>query len=990
MENCWTYFKSKLKTLVLFSVLTPLSLFSQDISVKNIVFNNGTTFCEADSNALDIVVTIESDAAIDLENETISIQLFGANSLGPSNSTLTGAKFDLAAAGTVSFSLFSGIDLSSPLSTDDFSAPGSSTLKVSIGIASDTNSINNSRSVPFSVIELFTPVIKSNTAPDFSICEDEGITLYADAKANTTYYWRFDGDDLTTPLTQGNSVAKAVGELSNGETIYLYAVTGTCTSSVASQTITVIPKIDFELKALNLPDNTVCAGEDITLYVDSPPGVASYTWNIGDNTYRSDTPTRTFSSDLIQETGSSISVIVTPQGSDCGTEKFISLEKFEISSPGAISSPNSIICSSQIPDPIASTAAATKSPAGVTLTYRWEYTTQADGDFTLPTTVGVASNSLSYGFTEPLTTTTWFRRVAVGTYNNVVCEEATLPVKIEVENIEGGTISPSVIYTCSLDSNEINLEVTENNYAAGGFTYQWQQSNSVNPDSFTDITTGGNSADYTVSIATSQTTYFRRITTSAQLSDTTCGIVTSTLFSLIVNDIDPGTLTAYDTGIYCYGSFTPKLGENSPVVSPNSLTYQWYKVTASSGADTDTPAEEDWVPISGATNQTFQPPPLIEDISYRRGVTVNDGSGVLCETYTEPLRFKVYDPLEVGYIVEKESQETSVTYCENEVHPILALSGLSGSLKNAMERTGSNPSRNPIVSWEISTNKTDWSPISDNEPNGNWTTLNRNYRTSTEILLTQTLYYRTKFVFEDVDNDNTTAVTTQTTTAESIILLPTGGDEANINAGETFLVTVGSTSVSVTTQVGSTTDQIGEALAVKLDQVSDFAADYYSESNALVLNNLNNKTVLVDGIQNADSDPISLDLYYLQQQNSVQSCTVYSEVFTLEVTPAPELTLNSGAEYQIICEGSTLDEPLTVQWSNVETVTFTTIPAGLSITNQTTNSITINGTPATSGFITFTAVPNCDGVNELLTLTWEVTSAPPSIVDIFKDFDDPG
>jgi hypothetical protein len=997
LDNWFSRFISKSLTFLFFSVLTSLSLYSQDISVKSIEFSSGGTFCEVDAAQEDIVLTLESDGAVDFRNDTFTVKILGQNPVNLTTLTISNAgKFNLTTAGTVTLSLFSATDLAAAFSRPSFSNDGESTIIVEIGVVSDTdNIINNTGSKAFTVTELISPVIRSDTASDFSICYDEGITLYADVLDNTTYYWRFDGEDPTNPLTTGNTVIKNAGDLINGEKVFLFAVTGSCTSTVVSQTITVEPEITFELRALNLPSNTACADEIITLYVDGYAGTASYTWKIGDNIYNSDSSTRTFNSNEILETGSSVSVIVTPQGSTCGTEKFISLEKIEITSAGSIASANTLLCSTSIPAAITSSAAPSYTPAEAALSYRWEYTTQTDGDFNLSNTTSVASNSLTFGFTEPLTITTWFRRIAEITHNDVVCELISDPIKIEVEKIESGTISPSTLYTCSLDTNEITLQVTEDSYASGGFTYQWQSSKSIDDSSFQNII-GATTKEYSVSVTTTETTFFRRVIFSAQLSDTTCGVATSTIFSLIVNDFDPGTLTPYSTGIYCYGSVPNDLGADSPVVVGSPVNYQWYQVTAADG-DTNAPAAEEWVTIDGATEQIYSPPPLIENITYRRGVTVNDGSGVFCETYTEPLKFVVYSPLDVGYIAEEQSQLTEVNYCEGEVHPSLVLSGISNEIKSAMERTGSNPRRNPLVTWEISTDKQSWSSVTDSEGNGNWTRLNRNHARSQQIRLTQTLYYRAKFIFNDVDNDTATNVTTQTVTAETIILLPTGADEDTVSAGEYYQVTVNSLGVSITTQTGSTTDEVGYALEAKLDQIDDFGADYYEESNTLVLQNPNNKTVLVNGIRNASENPVSIDLYYLNQENSSdldggesQHCTVYSEVFTLGVTPRPILTLNSGSEYQIICQGAALDEPLVVQWSGaVSAVTYTTIPTGLTAVKN-GDSVTIDGIPTSSGEVVFTLVPECDGYNETLRLTWDVTSNPPAIYDIVKDADDPG
>ena len=226
MDNWFSRFISKSLTFLFFSVLTSLSLYSQDISVKSIEFSSGGTFCEVDAVQEDIVLTLESDGAVDFRNDTFTVKILGQNPVNLTTLTISNAgKFNLTTAGTVTLSLFSATDLAAAFSRPSFSNDGESTIIVEIGVVSDTdNVINNTGSKAFTVTELISPVIRSDTASDFSICYDEGITLYADVLDNTTYYWRFDGEDPTNPLTTGNTVIKNAGDLINGEKVFLFVI----------------------------------------------------------------------------------------------------------------------------------------------------------------------------------------------------------------------------------------------------------------------------------------------------------------------------------------------------------------------------------------------------------------------------------------------------------------------------------------------------------------------------------------------------------------------------------------------------------------------------------------------------------------------------------------------------------------------------------------------------------------------------------------------
>ena len=863
--------------------------------------------------------------------------------------------------------------------------------RIAIGTLNGVSCEVPSAPVKVNVSAVASPTITSDSG-GFTFCTVDTATFRTtELGGDTKYYWSFS---QSAPVwTEGTFfIEKNGSSLTNGEKVQLYVVSGSCTSTVVSQTLTINDQISDLVITPTNGITTICDG-DSTILTASGTGVdadATIQWTVDQTTFNSYSTTYTLNSEDFSSSVT-VTVRVTPQGSTCFTEKSIQISKVKLTA-GTITTTNAVFCSTDTPNQITSQTNATKTSLGTVLSYRWESTTTAGGNFNTPSTVSIANNNTSLTFNSPITETTWYRRIAIGTLNGVSCEVASPAIKIEIERIQGGSFSPASLDTCSLVTNELILEPTENSSASGGFTYQWQKSiTTTASESFSNIDQA-NASSYEVTLSTSQTTYFRRIIYSNQLSDTTCGIAYSDVFSYYVNDLEPGTLTDYGTGYYCYGSVPNRLGENSEI--SGSVIYQWQYTYAAN------PVEGDWVSISGAQNQTYSPPPLYRDISYRRGVKRNDGSNSNCWTYTEPVTFSVLELLNVGYI--EESVPVNSSYCYGEPHPSLSLGGISQELRDDINSLNQN---NPLMTWEVSSDKITWQTVAEQNDDRVRTTLNRNYGLSDEILLTTTLYYRAKFEYKDngsgngysvdFDNDPLTAVTTQTTTAETIAFFHNGVDETLLNEGEVYAVLVGSFSVSVTTATNSTTDQVGTALASELNAISgstNLSAVYYSAENIMVLNNLGNKNISVDSTRGTAGMATSIDLYYLSQTNAEQNCIVYSEVFTLEVEPTPSLNLASGVpETQIVCNGDSLFTPITVEYSGPSAnFSYTPLPSGLVISSQTSNSITITGTPTTDGQIAFSLTSECYGGDQNFTYSYRVVENPPSIFEIFKDFDDPG
>ncbi len=1190
MDNWFSHFVSKSSALFLVSVLSSLSLYSQDISVDSIIVNDGNTACSYDSSLTEIKVVLTSDGQFDFRGKEFNITVIEPSKTTAKNltisSTLNSANITNPAGGTVTLSLFT--DMNSPLTGPNFTDEGISTINVEFDhdSGSTSNALNNLLSQDFTIINISTPTITSlNTDPsDFTYCSTEDITLRTtDFGGDYKYFWTFSQNPGVT-IEGTYQITKNAGELINGERVSLYVTSGNCTSTIVSQTITInepIANLDLTAAANK---TVLCKDETVELTVTGATGGDTIEWIFGSDVYNTNLSTFTVSATAFTS-NVTVTVKVTKNGTDCSTEKSIFIQENTLD-PGELNAETQVVCSSEIPDTITSVTAASTNTLGTALTYRWERTTNADGDFAVSKSIISNETGENLSFSSPLAQTTYYRRVAIGTLNGVVCEEisnvkkievnsvilsddltlqaaanktilcenetvvlnltgtsdtdviqwkvgettfsnyttsytlstadfsssvtvtvlvtpngstctaeksifiekinfeagvisstqtvlcssqtpstitsselasstttgtvityywestteasgnfdtaatvqyldrnsatfsfsgpllmttyfrrvakatylgfeclkATDFIKIEVERIDGGTFTTDTQYSCSYENSDLNLVLTDLSDAET-LTYQWQKSiTDTASSSFVNIQQEGTNSYYEVSLSTTQTTYFRRIVYSGQLSDTTCGVAYSEIFSYIVNEVDPGTLADPSSGFYCYGSLPNLLGVGSAV--PGDPQYQWYVNYQAA------PSEDSWTAIDGATAQTYQPPPLISpNTNFRRGVILNDGTDSNCETFTEPIQFDVLDFLDYGYIGETDPK--GAIYCYGEPHPNLKLLGLTPQLESYINRGGHfQTNSNPKIFWYVSTDNQTWSLITEPYQEGTPTLLNRNNGLLDQLLLTETLYYKAELRYtdqgttsgwvNDFDQDNQTAVTTQTTTRESIVLFPSDPAATELYAGEIYEVMVGATSVSVTTATNSTTDQVGSALSARLNSLRDINASYYPDQNIIIIENDTSKVLSVLSYEGTAGNTVSLNPYLLSQTNNVQICTTFTSVFTLEVEDLPVLQLGTGVpDGQQICDGNAID-PITIEYFGaVDSFSYSALPAGLVVAGTTSTSITITGTPTTSDEITFNLVSSCYGGDQTLNYFIQVVEDPPEISGIFKDYDDP-
>jgi PKD repeat protein len=194
---------------------------------------------------------------------------------------------------------------------------------------------------------------------------------------------------------------------------------------------------------------------------------------------------------------------------------------------GTISS-DITLCENQI-------AALTGTVPGIvdgTISYQW----QSSADGILFTNISLAN--LQNYTSAPLTADIWYRRIATSSLNALLCTSTSNTVKVTVNNLTAGTISPDMTIC---ENQAATLTGSLPAIFDGTISYQWQSS----PDgiAFTDIYLA-TSQNYT-STPLSVNTWFRRIAIST-LNSVFCSSI-STITKVTVNPLPVPTILSGQT-----------------------------------------------------------------------------------------------------------------------------------------------------------------------------------------------------------------------------------------------------------------------------------------------------------------------------------------------------------------------------------------------------------------------------------------------------------
>jgi gliding motility-associated-like protein len=255
---------------------------------------------------------------------------------------------------------------------------------------------------------------------------------------------------------------------------------------------------------------------------------------------------------------------------------------------------------------------------GSNYTYQWQ-------DSPNNVTFTNISGATGLNYDPPvLTSTRYYRRVAS---SGVCASQNSNVITIQIDQpVNGGSIGSDQTI-CAGNAPATFTNTGSPSGGNGTFSYQWQSSTIGSSGPFTNIT-GANSSTYT-SGALTQTTYFRRQTTSGVCSSGNPGF--SNVITVTVNQAVVGGSIGSDQTL-CSGT-TPIMLTSVLAASGGdgtSYTYLWQQSTTSSSGP--------FTSASGAnTGLTYSPPALTQTTYYRRQAT----SGVCSAGFSNAITITV-------------------------------------------------------------------------------------------------------------------------------------------------------------------------------------------------------------------------------------------------------------------------------------------------------------------------------------------------------------
>ncbi len=497
----------------------------------------------------------------------------------------------------------------------------------------DTNTLNgNSCSVETNVIAVTVNDITAGIIEaDQTICEGDDPIVFTEDTSTTadgtiTYQWQSSTTAATGPFTDitGATTASYDSPALTQDTWFQRIDTSTLNSIACTATTNVVAVTINNITAgVIAADQTVCEGADPTAFTETTAtvtnGTITYQWQ--SSTIAATGPFTDItgatnaiydSSTLTQDTWFQRIDISTLNGVICNATTNVIAITVNNLTAGVIAAEQTV-CEGADPDAFTETTATV---AGGTVTYQWQSSvTAATGPFTNI----IGATSAIYD-SPALTQDTWFQRIDTSTLNSEICTAITNVIAITVNNLTAGEIAGDETI-CEGDDPITFTEIT-GTIADGVITYQWQSSISGPTGPFTDIS-GAMSSVYD-SPALTQDTWFQRIDRSI-LNGETCNETTNVI-AVTVNNVIAGVIAADQIIVNAQDpvAFT----ETTATMADGTITYQWQSSTSGPvGPFTDIP---------GATNATYDSPPLTQDTWFQR-VDTSTLNGVMCSAITNVL-----------------------------------------------------------------------------------------------------------------------------------------------------------------------------------------------------------------------------------------------------------------------------------------------------------------------------------------------------------------
>ena len=811
------------------------------------------------------------------------------------------------------------------------------------------------------------PQIKVGGIPitTITVCEEEDITFTADGFVGTDSYTWYIGASIVATQTVNYQVSS--GTLNTGDNLKLVieTATGCVTETIVAVTVPPVPTLNL---TSNAPvAHVICLDENITFTVDEVAG-AQYFWS----KYSTTTPTLnplagsptitnsvTISTNDLAD-GDIITVTVSYTAA-CSVTDSLTVNIVDLA-PGSLNMTNhpQTVCGTEIPLDITNSVSATTTTG--TIEYQWEYSV-TNGASWIPI---ASTDSYTFEFGGPIAETRLYRRVAIAKYAGVeLCRDSTpVDYQVIVTDIDGGTFAVNTTVQC-FNIGSAAPVITVTGSSAGN--YQWQVATAT--FEWADIPLAEN-ATYQPTITSTETLFYRRITSNPT---NTCSDTTDNVFTLEINDIAPGSLSVSPSAVYCNGEQPLELGVGTSTNGTSEfglVSYTWeFKIDGTPG---------DFNTINGATNRNYQPPPLFANPTdqvtrylYRR--VTHDGNSSGCVAVSNVVTITIAPEIIHGDLTTSAVNPLNYFVCEGDTPADLILLNATAPVASVVTYT-----------WEQSDDGKTWTEVISS-------TSNRNLSFGSSNTPTETTFYRVK-ITSGSDTGVPSPSSDLISPSLNILLTET---TVPVTLGEIYGISVDGEYIQVETSATlSTTDQIGAQLTTlindPLNGIPGYNAIYYADQNMIVFDAYSNNA----GITTTPSPTtLFLDMQILSRSSSDDFCSVYSNVYQLNVSESFEIKQVSGpANSQIVCVGNAINPPIFqidkqydyVEIRNLDTVYditaigtgSATYSAGVWTVSETTQ-FTITGTPTSlansSLFIQIRGFGPCDDENlENVTATYSI------------------
>ncbi|MEK7817300.1 MAG: hypothetical protein AAB281_03510, partial [Actinomycetota bacterium] len=222
-------------------------------------------------------------------------------------------------------------------------------------------------------------------------------------------------------------------------------------------------------------------------------------------------------------------------------------------------------------DPVAFVSGVGGSGSG-SITYQWQSNTSGCGGGFSDIT---GATAITYDPPTGLTQTTYYQRLTISTLNGVACSAGADCIILTLNGVEGGAIGGD--QTICPGGDPASLPNVLGGSGDGAISYQWQSSTTGCSGGFSNIA-GTNAAMYNPPAGLTQTTYYRRVTTSTlngvpYSANSNCVIVT-------VNTVNSGGV-GNDQAVCTAGDPLAFVNTASGSGSGGTASYQWQQNTSS-------------------------------------------------------------------------------------------------------------------------------------------------------------------------------------------------------------------------------------------------------------------------------------------------------------------------------------------------------------------------------------------------------------------------